>query len=79
MLGSGAYKLTDIANEPDPAWGPILLATVVAFAIGLGVIHFLLRYVSTHNFLPFVIYRIALAVVVAVLLLTGVLEATPGG
>ncbi len=78
VLGSGFYKLTDIANEPSPAWGPILLATVVAFAIGLGVIHFLLRYISTHNFLPFVIYRIALAVVVAILLLTGVLEPVPG-
>ncbi|MGI8457371.1 MAG: undecaprenyl-diphosphate phosphatase [Propionibacteriaceae bacterium] len=78
VLGSGLYKLTDIANEPSPEWGPILLATVVAFLIGFGVIHFLLRYISTHNFAPFVIYRIALAVAVAILLLTGVLEATPG-
>ena len=37
----------------------------------------LLRYISTHDFLPFVIYRIALAVVVAVLLITGVLEPLP--
>ena len=41
-------------------------------------IHWLLRYISTHNFLPFVIYRLALAVVVAVLLLTGFLEPLPG-
>ncbi len=78
VLGSGLFKLADIANEPvAPAWGPIALATVVAFAIGLVVIHWLLRYISTHNFLPFVIYRLALAVVVAVLLITGVLSPTP--
>ena len=40
-------------------------------------IAWLLRYISTHDFLPFVIYRIALAVVVAVLLLTGYLEPLP--
>ena len=42
-----------------------MLATVVAFVIGYAVIAWLLRYISTHNFLPFVIYRIALAALVA--------------
>jgi undecaprenyl-diphosphatase len=45
--------------------------------IGYAVIAWLLRYVSTHNFMPFVIYRIALAVLVAILLLTGVLSPLP--
>lgn len=80
VLGSGLYKLTDVANDPvAPAWGPIALATVVAFAVGYAVIAWLLRYISTHDFRPFVIYRLGLAAVVAVLLLTGVLEAAPGG
>ncbi len=48
----------------EPAWGPIILATVVAFVVGYAVIAWLLRYISTHNFLPFVIYRLALAAVV---------------
>jgi undecaprenyl-diphosphatase len=60
-----------------PAWGPIALATVISFVIGYAVIAWLLRYVSTHTFLPFVIYRIALAAVVAVLLITGVLTPLP--
>jgi len=78
VLGSGFFKLFDISSDPvPPAWGPIALATVVAFAIGLAVIHWLLRYISTHNFTPFVVYRLALAVVVAVLLLTGVLVPVP--
>lgn len=78
VVGSGLFKLLDISSDTvPPAWGPIVLATVVAFAIGLAVIHWLLRYISTHNFAPFVVYRIVLAAVVAALLLTGVLEAVP--
>ena len=78
VVGSGLFKLADVSADPvEPAWGPILLATVVAFVIGYAVIAWLLRYISTHNFMPFVIYRLALAAVVVVLLLTGVLEPLP--
>lgn len=78
VLGSGGYQLTKIADDPvPPAWGPIALATVVAFGVGYAVIAWLLRYISTHDFRPFVLYRLALAAVVTVLLLTGVLEAVP--
>jgi undecaprenyl-diphosphatase len=80
VVGSGLFKLADVSGDPvPPAWGPILLATVVSFVIGYGVIAWLLRYISTHNFMPFVVYRIALAAVVAVLLLTGVLTPLPQG
>ncbi len=80
VVGSGFFKLADISADPvEPAWGPIILATVVAFGVGLAVIHWLLRYISTHNFLPFVLYRLVLAAVVAVLLLTGVLSPLPHG
>ncbi len=76
VLGSGIFKLFDINSpgQPAPAWGPIILATVVAFFVGLAVIHWLMRYISGHDFTIFVVYRLALAVVVAVLLLTGVLQ-----
>ena len=79
VVGSGFFKLADISNDPvEPAWGPIALATVVSFVVGYLVIAWLLRYISTHDFLPFVIYRLSLAAVVAVLLLTGFLEPLPG-
>src|SRR5215210_5757810 len=75
VVGSGLFKLTDVANDPvEPAWGPIALATVVSFVVGYAVIASLLRYVSTHSFGPFVIYRIALAGVVSILLMIGVLQ-----
>ncbi|MBM9467806.1 undecaprenyl-diphosphate phosphatase [Nakamurella leprariae] len=75
VLGSGVYQLTQIADDPvRPPWGPIAVATVVSFGVGYAVIAWLLRYVSTHSFRPFVIYRLALAAVVAGLLLAGVLQ-----
>ncbi|HMR47971.1 MAG TPA: undecaprenyl-diphosphate phosphatase [Arachnia sp.] len=75
VFGSGLYKLKDIGGDTTTAWGPTILATVLAFAIGYVVIAWLLRYISTHSFRIFVIYRLALAAVVAVLILTGVLVA----
>ena len=75
VMGSGFYKLLDVADEPDPAWGPIIAATVVAFVIGYAVIAWLLRYISTHSFKPFILYRLGLAAVLSVLMLTGVLDA----
>jgi undecaprenyl-diphosphatase len=52
-----------------------LAATVVAFGVGLLVIAFFMGYISRRSFLPFVIYRVALGVLLIVLLMTGVLHA----
>ena len=38
------------------------MATVVSFVVGYAAIAWLLRYVTTHSYTPFVIYRIALGV-----------------
>ncbi|MBB1510794.1 undecaprenyl-diphosphate phosphatase [Tessaracoccus sp. MC1756] len=75
VFGSGLYKLKDIGGDATAAWGPTIVATILAFIIGYAVIAWLLRYVSTHNFRLFVVYRLAVAAIVAVLLLTGVLAA----
>lgn len=75
VFGSGLYKLKDIGDDPTVAWGPTILATLIAFFIGYAVIAWLLRYISNHDFKIFVWYRLALAAVVAALLLTGTLTA----
>jgi len=78
VVGSGLYELAGISADPvPPAWGPIAIATLLSFVVGYVVIAWLLRYISTHTFLPFVIYRFALAILVAILLLTGVLQPLP--
>ena len=64
----------DIPDDPSLSWGSTILATVIAFGIGLAVIHWLLKYVSKHSFAIFVWYRLALAAVVTGLLLGGVLQ-----
>jgi undecaprenyl-diphosphatase len=74
VFGSGLYELKDLAEtDPNPAWGPIALATLIAFGVGLAIIHWLLKYVSNHSFKLFVWYRLGLAAVVAGLLLSGAL------
>ena len=75
VFGSGIYKLKDIGDDATAAWGPTIVATVLSFVIGYAVIAWLLRYISTHNFRIFVVYRLAIAAIVAVLILTGVLVA----
>jgi undecaprenyl-diphosphatase len=75
VLASGFYEATKIGDEANVQWGPTILATVIAFFIGFAVIAWLMRWLSTKSYLPFVIYRLALGTLVLVLLATGVLTA----
>ncbi|AQP44804.1 undecaprenyl-diphosphate phosphatase [Tessaracoccus flavus] len=75
VFGSGLYKLKDIGDDTAATWGPTIVATILAFVIGYAVIAWLLRYISTHSFRIFVVYRLVIAAIVAVLILTGVLSA----
>lgn len=78
VFGSGGYKLAKSIGDPSVTpIGLTLVATVVAFVVALVVIGVFMKYISKGSFMPFVIYRIVLGVVIIVLLLTGVLE--PGG
>jgi undecaprenyl-diphosphatase len=74
VMGAGFYQALDIGDDPAVAWGPTILATVIAFGVGLAVIAWLLRYVATRSYMPFVVYRIGLGTLVLLLLATGVLE-----
>jgi undecaprenyl-diphosphatase len=82
VLGSGFYQIAKAAAG-DAAPGSadavdIVLATLVAFAVGYVVLIGFLKIISTYSYRPFVYYRYGLAAVVVVLLLTGVLEADSG-
>lgn len=88
VLASGFYELyTAIKDANDPylqnlrvygvepySWLETLTATTVAFIVGLAVIAFLMRYLKTRSFLPFVIYRIALGGTLLALLGAGVIQ-----
>ncbi|MDX6277360.1 MAG: undecaprenyl-diphosphatase [Nocardioidaceae bacterium] len=75
VLGAGIYNLKDIPNQANAyGTGPTIVATVVSFVVGLAVIRWLLNYVSTRSYTPFVIYRIGLGVLVLVLVATSVIS-----
>jgi undecaprenyl-diphosphatase len=75
VVGAGIYKLKDIGGDNTYGTGPTIVGTVVSFVVGLAVIHWLLRYVSTHSYTPFVVYRVGLGALVLVLVGTGVIAA----
>ena len=75
VLASGFYQLYRSWEHGSPiAPGPTALATVVAFVVGYGVIVWFLKLVSTRSYMPFVVYRIALGLLVFGLLGAGVLS-----
>ncbi|TGO04501.1 undecaprenyl-diphosphate phosphatase [Serinibacter arcticus] len=81
VLGSGFYQLAKaIGGHSDGglvvSGGATLLATAAAFVVGFVVIIGFLKIVSSRGYLPFVIYRLVLAGVLAILLLTGTLSPT---
>ena len=76
VVGAGLFELKEIPHgENTYGWGPTIVATVVSFVVGYAAIAWLLRYVSTKSYTPFVIYRIALGATTLILLATGVLVA----
>ena len=79
VFGSGLYQLKD-AFSADAAPNVFsipetFVATAVAFGVGYVVIAWLLKFVSTKSFMPFIIYRVILGSVLLVLLATGVISA----
>jgi undecaprenyl-diphosphatase len=76
VVGAGVFELKDIPNGDNTyGWGPTIVATVVSFIIGYAAIAWLLRYVTTHSYLPFVIYRVVLGTLTLALAAAGVLSA----
>ncbi|SED08051.1 undecaprenyl-diphosphatase [Nocardioides exalbidus] len=75
VVGAGIFELKDIPNgHNDFGWGPTIVGTVVSFVVGYAAIAWLLRYVSTRSYTPFVVYRILLGAGVLILLGVGVLN-----
>jgi undecaprenyl-diphosphatase len=68
VVASGAYQfISSYGNLPDEMVFATAIATLVSFISGYAVIAWLLRYLNTGSFLPFVIWRVS----VGALLLLG--------
>jgi undecaprenyl-diphosphatase len=79
VLGAVVFKgVKHVLLNPLPvgSTGPFVVGTLAAAAVGLVAIDFLLGYVRRHDYSPFVIYRLAVAVVVLAIIASGVRSAT---
>ena len=80
VVMSGLFSLEDVfspaAGEPTPSGAQMVVATLIAFAVGYAAIAWLLRFVTHHTLYPFVLYRVALGTFVLCLLITGTVTAT---
>ncbi|MFV2018251.1 undecaprenyl-diphosphate phosphatase [Micromonospora sp. LOL_023] len=78
VVMSGVFSLPDVFNPEGraPTIAQMVVATVIAFAVGYAAIAWLLRYVAHHTLYAFVLYRVALGTLVMALLLTGTISAT---
>ena len=78
VFGSGLYELKgalgDSSGSQVFSLSETFIATGIAFIVGYAVIAWLLKFVTTKSFMPFIIYRILLGSTLLVLLATGVIN-----
>lgn len=78
VFGSGFYELKTALGDNTGtnafSLSETFLATGIAFVVGYAVIAWLLKYVATKSFLPFIVYRIALGTIILGLLMAGVIN-----
>ena len=78
VLGAVLLKgYTDVIKGELPSgWvGPFVVGTIASAGAGLLAINWLLGYVRGHNYTVFVVYRLALAVAILLLIASGVRDA----
>lgn len=67
LLAAGALKISKSLRHPSgevaPDWAMLTLASAVAAVVSFGAVKWLLRYVQSHTFVGFGIYRIALGAI----------------
>ena len=67
LIGASVYSLWKERASLSGADLPLLVVgTVVSFIVAWVVVRWLLRYIATHNFIPFAWYRIGFGIVVLV-------------
>jgi undecaprenyl-diphosphatase len=71
---SGLFELAGIlsgSEKQDVSTAKLAIATVLAFVVGYAAIAWLLRYLTSHSTIVFVVYRVILGSLVLVLVSTG--------
>ena len=76
VLGSGLYELYQTLKTPATevySMPETLLATVIAFFVGYAVIAWLMKFIASNSYKPFVIYRTILGSAVIIATLTNLI------
>jgi len=76
VVASGLFEARKIGGSAAPGMGVTVLATLIAFVVGLASIAWLLRFVARHSTFVFIGYRIVLGVLLLGLLAAGAISAT---
>jgi undecaprenyl-diphosphatase len=74
---SGLFELAGIvggSEKQDVSTAKLTIATVLAFVVGYAAIAWMLRFLTSHSTIVFVVYRVALGALVLVLVSTGAIK-----
>lgn len=77
LVAAGALEAVTRASDISKGvgWAPTIVATVVSFIVAYATIAWLLKYVARHTFTLFIVYRIALSLIIIALLSFGAIAA----
>lgn len=68
LCAAGAKTMLDAIKDHEVIlWGPLIVATIVAGVVSIFAVRWLLRYVQSHTFVGFGIYRIAFGIALLLL------------
>ncbi|MDR0965226.1 MAG: undecaprenyl-diphosphate phosphatase [Myxococcales bacterium] len=64
-LAAGVFELRHLAEETSPLQvGPLAVGTLVSFVFGIAAIAWMLKFLRTHTTMVFIVYRIALGILI---------------
>jgi undecaprenyl-diphosphatase len=70
---SGLFELRHLGEGRHASAGATAIAVLLAFVVGYASIAWLLRFITTHSFRGFVLYRVAVGAAVILLAVTAVI------
>jgi undecaprenyl-diphosphatase len=75
IAASGLLEMREAAEMlPEGSAMPLVVATIVSAVVGWASIYFLLRFLRNHSTNIFIVYRVALGLLIVALLLSGVVR-----
>ena len=78
LTGAGILQTIDEYDNISSGigWGPTIVATLVSFAVAFAAVAWLLHYIARHTYSVFIVYRVALGVLILGLVASGAVAPT---